>query len=338
MTILFVGAEDCDISYRNGFVFDTSTTSFRRTAYARGAFSGWGQDPSALDPNPGRVTFSKWASASSSFWISFQYVGQTRPPNGCQCFVFRDASGVARLMLRGTGGAAYKLSKRNAAGTITDIGTFSAGDPYMPSLTKVDLNINYSSSGSVALYLNGTLQATVSGDLLTDANTTLQQFEMGGIGYYTDTKANISEIIVATTSTKAMSLATLTSSTAGAAQQWTGTATNVNQASLTDDALYIYSDTANQVQQYKPASLPSGTFSVAAVVTAARALVGATGPQNVAFVSRVGSTDYSSADYAPTTSFGPVQHIQETNPSTSSAWSTADLVSTNYQYGIKSKT
>lgn len=337
MTILFVGAEDCDASYRNGMVFDTSTGGTRRTSYVRGCFAGWGQDPGALDPNPGRVTFLKWSAAASSFWVSFQYKSMVRPGNGTQVFVFRDGSGVSRLILRGTGGTTYKLSKRSAVGTITDIGTFSAGDSLFSNLTKVDINVNYSSSGSVALYYDGVLQSTVSGNLLTDSATDLQQFEAGAYYWYGDGKMFISEVIVSTADTRAMSLATLTSSTAGAAQYWTGIATNVNQASLTDDSLYIYTTGNNSVQQYKPGPLPSGNFSVKAVVHSARALVGATGPQHLAFVTRVGSTDYDSADYAPANSFGGVQHIQETNPSTSSAWAVADLASANLQYGVKSK-
>lgn len=337
MTILFVGAEDCDVSYRNGMAFDTSTAGTRRTSYARGCFAGWGQDPSALDPNPGRVTFLKWSAAASSFWISFQYKSMVRPGNGTQAFAFRDGSGVSRLILRGTGGSTYKLSKRSAAGTITDIGTFSVGDSLFSNLTKVDINVNYSASGSVALYYDGVLQSTVSGNLLTDSATDLQQFEAGGLYWYTDGKMFISEVIVSTADTRAMSLAILTSSTAGAAQNWTGTATNVNQASITDDGLYVYATANDTVQQYKPGSLPSGSFSVKAFVQSARTLVGTTGPQHLAFVTRIGSTDYDSADYTPPASFGGVQHIQETKPSDSSAWAVADLAAANLQYGIKSK-
>jgi hypothetical protein len=147
-----------------------------------------------------------------------------------------------------------------------------------------------------------------------------------------------SEIIVATDDTRPRSLQLLTSSTAGTNQAWTGTAANVN-TQVINDANFVYSTTAGQLQEYKPAAVVSGSWAVEAVVMSARALKGATGPSKFDFVTRIGSTEYLSADRTLTSSFANYNnYIQTVNPATGVAFTTADLASTNFQYGLESIT
>lgn len=326
MAILWVGAEDCDYDAKPSVTWNTTPN---RSGYDRGRFSTTGSSTS--DPNTVRLVGARWAAASSDLWFSMR-INCSGNASG-QWITFYDPSGVRRLILHASG-ASTLLNTRTSSGTIATIATF-AWAPTKSSLRKIDVHVVYGTSGSVTIYEEGTQVATYSGNVTTESATQLQSCDIGGV--YTSGVAYFSEIIVADQDTRAMSVVTLTSSTAGAAQQWTGTATNVNQNSLTNDVNFIYSGTNDQIQQYKPGSLPSGSFSVKAVVHSARALIGAAGPQHLAFVTRVGSTDYDSSNYTPTTTFGPVQHVQSVNPSTSSAWAVADLASTNLQYGVKSK-
>lgn len=336
MAILFVGAEDCDTDGLYNTTIETVELNGRRAGYGRVSFliSGGGSD---ADPNTRRVAFKKWQSAASEFWLSFYiYSSATGEPN-VQWVNFYDPSGVRRLMIRSAGSNQLKLSKRTAAGTITDIGTFTATGMNFGTNTRVDIQVNYSSSGFVSIYHNGVLKSTVSGNLVTDSATQLQQVDVcnAGLGFFE--KAWFSECIVADADTRPLSLVTLTSSTAGAAQQWISTASNVNQTTV-NDATFIYATANDLVQQYKVGSLPSGSFDVVAVVQSARAIIGGSGPQHLAFLTRIGSTDYASSDYSPPSgAFGNLQHYQAVNPATAAAWTTADLAATNFQYGVKSK-
>jgi hypothetical protein len=332
MAILFAGGEDCDAELVTaGVGFDTGGNG-RRVGYGRGAL--FTQYYSNTDPNDYRVKFLKWNAPASDFWASFYWYAAVNGALNTQWVSFYDPAGVRRLVIRGTGGD-MKLSTRNAAGTLADIGVLTSANPNLSQTVKVDIHVNYAAAGSVSIYFNGVLKATVSGNLLTDAATTLQQLEIGGLGY--GDRCWFSEVIVATTDTRSMSLVTLTTSNAGAAQNWTGAAANVNQAAMTNDAQYVWTDTNDTVQQYLPGALPVGAFNVKALVHSARALVGATGPQHLAFVTRVGSTDYASPDKSPLQSFGGVNHIQETNPATAAAWSVDDITPALLQYGIKSR-
>jgi hypothetical protein len=196
-------------------------------------------------------------------------------------------------------------------------------------------------AGSVIVYVNSVLVMTYSGDVTTNSATQLAQVQLasadcGGNGADT----YWSEVIVATNDTRAMNLWTMNGTTAGNAQAWTGTASNPNQTT-NNDATFISSATANQIQEYKTPTLaqPPGTYTVEAVVNSVRASNGTTGPQNLNVVTRIATTDYLSSNQLLTNSFANYANfVQSTNPATAAAWTTTDLLSTNYQYGVKSIT
>jgi hypothetical protein len=326
MTILWVGMEDID--FQQTLVFSWSTTP-QRSGYDRGKWNEAGSAGAYLWGN-------NWSATSADFWFSFWWTNNTGGFNSNANWIkFKDAGGLDRLLLQWTSTpGVLSLYKQNAAATQTLISSQSAAINTTGALRKIDVHVVYSGSGSVTLYESGVQIATWSGSLTTDAITALQSAYVspGGSG-----TINMSEMIVADTDTRTMSVVSLTSSTAGATQAWTGTASNVNQNSVVNDANYIYSDTATQIQEYKPGALPSGTFTVAAVVMSVRALKGASGPQNLQMVNRVGSTDYTPLSaFSPSGSFANTQSIIATNPATSVAWTTSDIDATNFQYGLKS--
>ena len=279
----------------------------------------------------------------SSFWVhlacNFQTTANTL---NAIWLALTDSSGVARILVRGTGTAGQvKISTRNAAGTITDLtGAVTASGAYAGVLTKIDLFVNYSASGQVQLYFGGALVADTGAgvNVTTDSATSLSFLYLSALS---TNNGIVSQIIVADSDTRAAGVWVMNSSTAGNAQQWAGAAANVNEAILAD-ASYITSASPGQIQEYKTGgiALPTGVFSVAAIKLVARALIGATGPQHLEYVTRVGSTDYVGGSWTPSgigTFYTDTQnYMLPNNPATGVAWTTADLTATTFNYGVES--
>lgn len=334
MTLLFAGGEDVDFTSTGGSATVATSAGTFRSGYGR-CTVGWAGNTS--DPPVPYGLTPLWPSGQSAFWFHAQFYAPTITFNAsCIFLTFCDSSNVQRLAIRPTGTTGQlKFSKRNAAGTWTDLVTFSTLVS-ATTLTQLDIQINYAVAGSINVYFANVLVATYSGDITTDGVTALQYARLGNV--ISSVAMPWSEVIINTNDTRAMSLVTLTSSTAGTTQSWSGTASNVNQTTI-NDANFIYSASANQIQEYKPGSLPTGSFNVIGVVMSARALKGASGPANMQFVTRISTTEYTSSSQALTASFANyANYIQETNPSNSSAWVTTDLASSNFQYGLKSIT
>ncbi len=337
MTILAYCGEDCDTQSLLSVTWSTTATYFR-SGYARGTLVV-NAATVASDPPGSRFRTSDFTSASSEFWVSWRmYRNNATATANAQWVRILDSSGVCRLIIRATSTPELKISTRNAAATITDLATSSGWANPIGSIVKYDLYVKYANDGTgvVTLYEDGEQVLTYSGANTTDGATALASVEFAG--FLATATYNYSEVIVSTTDTRSMGLVLLNSTTAGAAQDWDGTATNVNQNSLVNEAQYIYTATANEFQQYKPASLPAGNFNVEAVGMSARALRGASGPQKFDFATRIGSTNYVSSDVTLTTAFVNYVNIQSTNPGTTTGWVKGDLVDTNFQYGVKSIT
>ena len=285
----------------------------------------------------------------SSFWYHANVIisGLNTSAN-CNGFAFTDNAGVVRLLLRGTGtNGQWKLSTRNAASTITDVPGASAVIPFPANaLFKIDMFVNYSTSGQFTLYCNGAvaLDTGPGVNITTDGATSLSFFQIGN--FYTGSSFGHwhSEIIVADSDTRAARIWQMNSSTAGNTDQWTGALANVNKA-LVSDTTYVTAATAGLIQEYKTGGIvfPSGNFSVVAVKMTARALVGVTGPQHIQYVTRVGTTDYLGSTWTP---FAPgsfyndapynAPYVQTTNPATGVAWTVADITAATFNYGFQS--
>jgi hypothetical protein len=198
--------------------------------------------------------------------------------------------------------------------------------------------VNYATGGEFTVYLNSVVAATYSGDITTNSGgQVFNNHQFAGLASAGAPVAYISECIVATDDTRSRVLQLLNSTTAGATQTFTGTATNVNQT-IINDANFVYSATAAQIEEYKPAAVSAGSWTVDAVVMSARALKGASGPSKMDFVTRIATTDYTSSDVTLNGSFSNYGYIEALNPATSAAFTLADLAPANFQYGIKSVT
>lgn len=342
-TILFAGGEDVDFTCSIGNPCSVSTNSAqRRTAWARQAYAGNGITG---DPQPNYFQTPVF-SANSTIWIHGQYCygygncssGTTNNQEG---LIVLDSAGNPTLMIRGTGTVGVvKISSRTTSGAFTDLATCSSGFP-SGTIVQLDFYINYGTSGEVALYANSVKLCDFTGNVTNgDGSTTLDQVR------FSDTADILagggwSEIIIATTDTRAMSLYTLAPNGNGNATQWTGTnpCTSILNAITINDANYVYTPSSGQLEECTVTnSVPPGSYSVQALVMSGRLLVGASGPQHFDFVTRTGGTDYPSGDFAPTTSFSNFgNYIQAVNPATSNPWAVSDFTTSGFNIGLESK-
>lgn len=337
-TILWAGGEDLDVTLIGTSNVDATSGHFRST-YARYALQARNQDNSVSDPPNGRIQSPNFA-ATTQFWFHAEYYApQNTTSSGQQLICLKDAAGVCRLTIRGTGSAGQvKISKRNAAGTFTDLVTCTASMMPINGIGKLDWFNNYNTSGTSTLYWNGVQNCTYSGDTTTDSATQLASF------YLAQAWVNVgndawSEIIVSTTDTRDMNLFTCAPQANGTTQTWTGTASNVNPTSITDTAS-INTTSTNQFANFTCPSLVSGTFTVPAVISNARVTVTGSGPANFRYSTRPAgaSADYDSgADIVASGVFtNGTPYIWTTNPDTSAAWTTGGL-GAGVNFGIKSR-
>jgi hypothetical protein len=256
--------------------------------------------------------------------------------------IVRFLDGVnCRLVVRDTGTVStWAVYKRSAAAVYTQLGSnFINTGINITAPVAFDIHVVYGTTGSVTIYIAGAQVFTFSGDTTTDGATTLSSVEIAGIAASSN---NViwSEVIVMDVDTRPMGLWLMNSVTAGNAQTFTGTATNVNKAVISD-ATFISAASAGLIQEYRSGgiALPAGSFTVATVKINSRAQIGASGPQHLQYVTRVGTTDYPAGSWSPVVgSFGnDVQnYMVPINPGTSVAWTTADLTATTFNYGVES--
>ena len=335
-TILFAGSEDSDFTCL-GECYATTTAGYFNSGYVREALFTVGWWSSLLSP-----TFT----ASSTLWIHAVY-GNWGIDNGLTPILeVYSPDGVDRIDLYASNtGQTLTIRKVNAAGTATNLATMSGAAAYCfsrPALHPLDLYINYSTTGEVALYCDGAKVADYTGDVTTDSATQLDQFSVwdtdtGDHGNQPNYSQDWSEFIVATTNTTAMHLVTLAASGAGATDNWTGAYTDVNEVTLNDTTINS-TTSSGQIQLYTVGSLPSGTFSILDVGVNMRAQVDTTGPQHIDAMVRTtdGSNHISSNLAPPQSSWGPVWAGWATNPHTSAAWTASDLGS-GFNTGFESQ-
>ncbi len=340
--LLFSGGEDVDFLCNAGGSCSIDTySSDHRVNWSREAYQVYGN---TSDPQTNRFA-TPTLTPSTALWVHAQYCTSyggcptTTTSSGAQILRVLDSSSNPTLILRSTGNTGEaKISSRTAGGTFTDLVTCPG--TVIAALEQMDLYVNYSTSGEVALYINGVQVCDYTGNVTNgDGATTLDQIEFGSArsGYY----GAWSEVIVATTDTRAMARYTLNTVADGNTTGFSGTniCSAIWEATAYNDTSYGYTGSSNVTHECTVKStIPPGAYAVQAVTMSARALVGATGPQHFDFVTRTGGTDYTSPDVALTTSFSNyTNYIQTTNPATSAPWTISDVQDTGFNVGEETK-
>ena len=341
-TLLFSGGEDTDFTCVGGGTCSvlTNSSSFR-AAWARESYGAGG---STADPPINRFATPIF-SASSDIWIHAQFCNagggctNNNTSSNAQMLRVLDSSGNPTLIVRGTGTAGQlKISSRNAAGAFSDLVT--CPNSFASQLTQLDLSVTYGTSGEVALYNNSVKVCDFTGDVTNgDGATTLNQAEFAGP--WTATSGVWSEIIIATTDTRAMSRFTANTVGNGNTVGFSGTnvCSSIWSATSFNDANYGYSGSANVLQECTTKSpIPAGAYNVLGLVMSARVLVGASGPLHFDFVTRTNGVDYFSSDFAPTTTFSNItNYIQTVNPATGTPWAVSDFQTSGFNVGEETK-
>jgi hypothetical protein len=327
MTFYFVGGEDHDFTKIGTCSVDTATTAARRTGNAR----------CSLKVGPSAATTDGWqgalSSAQSAFWLTARYyIAATPTTTNAEVCSLLDGS-VRRLTLRISSGV-YQLVKRNSVGTVTTLVTSSVAISAL-TVQKLDIQVNYAVSGTVNIYLDGSLIISYSGDVTTDSATTLSSFVLGNTG----SAVHWSEGICTDGDTRALNLVTMAPNANGNTFSFdTGSYANINETTIDDTGL-ITSATAGQLAQFTVGSSGiTGTPAIRALCISARAQKGGTGPQNCKMSVRTGGVDQLSSLLSLPAAMNRTAYVFETNPGTSGPWAYNDLTAAGFNIGIRSET
>lgn len=201
-----------------------------------------------------------------------------------------------------------------------------------PLLYEFDLRINFA-TGIWELYSSKTLVASGSGMAI--AGGLPQNIYMENVAQATNYRY-CSQFILADEDTRNMSLTTIPANGNGANTAWTGVFTDINEIAL-NDATFIESVTAGQLETFTVATPSLGSVNIKAVVLGCRASRAAVGPQNIEGITRVAGTDYFTPQFSPGLALGGRSIIIANNPATGLAWQASDITAANFQYGAASR-
>lgn len=325
MNILWMGGEDID--FPNGAsigVVSTSTAQFR-SGYARCALSSTGQ-AGVCKSTPFH------GGAVTSLWLSFRFyytTGGTVPSSKALIGVGSSANSAAGVYVafnqNGTG--TFSISTYDGT-TFTVLASSALANSLSAStLGKMDVQLTYGTSGSAVIYLNGVQILSYSGSLSVAAVASLdtvflRNVQDSGPG----NTQSVSEIIVADSDTRSLSLLTAAPNGNGTTQSWSNPAyTNFNPISI-NDANATYSNTVGQDEQAALIDPPTGTFSVLGIKVAARAMAtsGAT-PTGLKLGVNSGGTVAVNAAHTLSAAFTTYEDYFVTDPTTSASFTTASL-------------
>lgn len=206
----------------------------------------------------------------------------------------------------------------------TNLGSSVAVDLSSPQ----DVDIFIDTAGTAKLYLSGALRVTASATLT--AITGITQFIHGPTNV---NNIQIAHVVIADEPTIGWRLVTVPITGAGATTDWTGTYAEVDEM-VYSDADFINSATAAQVELFAHSTaIPSG-YRVQAVGVSARAKKGGSGPTKLQLALRSAGTTYFSGDKALDVGYDSYEHIWETDPATSAAFTTSAIAA--LQFGVKS--
>lgn len=332
--ILAACSEDVSCQFNGTVTVDTTAARFN-SGYARFGMGAAGSTANVYPPT-NRVSTNTFSSASSNFWMSYYYYMTT---TSALNNVFTEVldNGVVRIIIRAAGANIYKVSKRTAANSLTDLGaTFTLCSTN--TLCRIDIHVVYGTSGSIDVYNNGAAAFSYSGDVTTDSAITLNQADFSN--WAASGSGVFSEIIVSDSDSRSMRMITCVPLAAGNTQTWTGAVSNINTNSF-NDTVFNYTTSTSALSQWTTGcTVPSsGTTTVVDVRSAARLAKGASGPQNARFNLRISGADYNPGSNISglTTSFQNFQYDWGANsPATGTPWVSSEFGS-GFNLGVLSQ-
>lgn len=267
-------------------------------------------------------------AAASEVWIDFYIyvsVGTTRPI----AYLRSGSTNLFRITCPTS--STIRLDYWDGAAWVS--GTASGGTLSSSNRYRISARVKMAdANGALELYLDGALIGSFAGDTLQTVATTVDNLHLQAPGA---SNSVFSAVMVADEDTRAITYIARRPNGAGAAAEWTGAYTAIDETGFSDSDV-VQSGTAGQVSTFGKAALPaefSTGYSVMGIGVSARARRGV-GLSNIQLAARSGSTNGFSSDKALGVAFAPDQHVFAQNPATSAAWTYAEADSA--QIGVKS--
>lgn len=325
MAFLFIGGEDVDFATTKWRTY-TATDGVYRTTYARCALYSDNDVSTGEDVNPLRGAL---AAPSTSFWLGLRlWIGAVQNPTG-QSFIAFYAGATKVLSLRLTSSNLVEIVLWSGASATVLATSTAALDRGV--LAKLDVNLTYAASGTVNVYLGGTLLVGYTGDTTVGGSTAIDGFAFFRPGI---SSFGVSEVVAATRDTRTLSLKTHTPNALGTGSTWEGTYADIDEPAANESDV-VYSATAEQIFSTKIDDLPSGNFTIRAVKVAGSGSRGEAGPQSVQLGVFNGTTDAYGASKPLDTGWTKVSETFETNPTTGGNWTAAAV--NDLEIRLKSK-
>lgn len=314
MTYYFIGGEDLDFSPIGGPSVTTNPINYRSTFARCAMFAGSGQR--------WRVPSSYGLSVIGNWWFTARLAQQQLSG---YLIVFNGSGDVQALAID------YQGNVWTITGGVATLVSHSTGPVPFGVLTKMDVNVNFNTSGSITVYFDGDIINTYSGNV-TGGQPNLVGFDMiGGNSAW-------SEIMWADHDTRGLiGLITFAPTGNGNTNNWdVHSVSNVDPVTI-NDANSDQSGTSGQIDLYAVNGLPSGNYGIDAVEVVARAATAAGAPQHLQLMVRANGANANSGSIAQGAAFQRNANIWGTNPNTSTYWAQSDLT-TAFNIGMESIT
>lgn len=327
MTVLFAGGEQEGFVSIGNVGFATDTSRFDST-FSNGSL---GAD------NVSSITASFESTSDLWFhWLSNYRWDLGTFNDGSPITIFDGATPVVRIRVDASNSFVSVFFQYWNGSSWVNIG---ATNPVLVQGVKQDIDIhcNFAASGGeFTLYQNGSAVASFTGDTTVGGTAASSMSFQGSTSQ--NTGSMVSQVVVADESTLSWRVETILATADGAATDWTGTFADIDEVGLANDTSQVNSSTNGQEELFvlEDPTTPTN-YKVAALVLASRSKIGSSGPQNMQFLTRSGSTIFPSSNVSGIDlSLRPFQLVQATDPDTSAEWDDTSLAAV--QGGVKAIT
>ena len=229
------------------------------------------------------------------------------------------------------------IRQQCAGGSRSGINQLAGSNRDIETLHTWDMQITFGTSGSVNLYMDGSLATTMSytGETGCPGATT---WGTAPLNIYLGVPNNsgnswFSEVFVATFDTRGYRVASIPPGSNNATFAWTGSYANVNGNAINDSSYISTTATGNIAGLNGTPAFVGGVWNVAAVKETIRGASGPGAPNTIyAAVKPNGGSGFSNGcTNTFTSTFANYWCYMTTNPATSTYWSQSDLA--NIAYG-----
>jgi len=274
-------------------------------------------------------------ATTTDFWLSF-YIGFNADQS-------TDGEGPVRVYAdNGDMVMKFGCSSYRDMDYYYDIGAgmVKFGEHRTSGSVRFDMNfVTDGTSGSVAVYVNGTLDGEVTGLDTTNGGTRtgVNQVEIRPIIHNgaPGTNTYISAIMCADEDLRNAHYVQIRPGSAGSNSDWTGSYTDVDESGFNDNDA-ISANNSNEISTFNISTVTTDFdtgYDVIGVGVSSRSWGGAASSSDVSLVARSGTTDGSGSTKTIGVAKKPYQSIFSVNPDTSTAWTISEAKAA--EIGIK---